>query len=129
MKTSIYVFIGLMIGWLSIGCQVQQMENYNEDFRGEWASSIHFSPSVGDSIQNYLTVDGNNSGLGIACKVDCPFCDCLITQSGRAKINTSTMTIQVGGTVSQILTVEEEPFINTNGVWEMTLEGQRYFKN
>jgi len=109
-------------------CQVQQLENYNPDFNGKWRSDIYYSPGVGDTIRNYLTIDGKNSGLGIACVKDCSFCDCLVTQSGRAKINTGTNSVQVGGTVSQILIIEQEPFINEDGIWEMKLENVSYTK-
>jgi hypothetical protein len=119
-----WLFIALILE----GCQVQQLENYNPDFNGTWRSDVYYSPGVGDSIRNYLTVDGKNSGLGIACKKDCSFCDCLVTQSGRAKINTSTNSLQVGGTVNQILIIEQEPFINDDGIWEMKLENVSYKK-
>lgn len=111
-----------------LSCQTEELESYNPDFKGEWETAFIFSPTVGDSVQNYLTVNGRDSGLGIACETDCSFCNCLSFSSGRAKINTKTKELQVGGTVNQIMKITNEPFVNDDGVLELTLNNVAYFK-
>ncbi len=121
-------FYFLMLFGLSFSCQVQDIERYNSDFSGEWRTDPFYSPSAGDTVRNYFTVDGRDSGFGIGCNLDCSFCDCLSFFVGRIRFNTSNNSIQIGGTVNQILQVKEEPFINEQGIWELKLEELSYFK-
>lgn len=109
-------------------CNVQNIEKYNEDFIGEWRTAVYNSPTKADSIRNFLTVDGKNSSFGVACETDVAFKNCLIFQTGKVKYNKSTKGIQVGNSVSQIKYVTQEPFINENGVWELSLDSISYFK-
>ena len=109
-------------------CNVEDLEDYNAEFKGEWRSAAYYTPSVGDSTMNYLTVDGRDGGLGIGCEVNCEFCNCLLFQAGRVKINTQTREIQVGGTVQQIMRITQEPFINFEGKWEMEIDNVPYFR-
>jgi hypothetical protein len=124
-----YLFLGIGLMLLS-ACSVQQLENYDANFEGRWRSIVYNSPTAGDSIRNYLIVDGKNSAFGLSCKRDlsCELCDCLIFQSGRAKINTSTNALQVGGTVGQISTITQLPFENEEGVWELEIDNVPYFR-
>lgn len=105
-----------------------ELEDYNSDYKGSW-KSIQYNFSANNlGVVNYLIVDGRQSALGIGCDAECELCDCLQFQSGRAKINTSTMEIQVGGVVQNIMQVTQEPFVNEEGEWEMELNQITYFK-
>jgi hypothetical protein len=119
----------LLVTWLLFSCKTPDIGEFNSDFIGEWQSEKYNAPSVGGLAQDFLTVDGRNGGLGIACQVNCPFCNCLIFQSGRVRINTSTNRIAVGGSIQQIMTITKEPFINDDGVWQMEINDLAYFKN
>ena len=121
----LYSFLCLF--FLLSACNVQEIEKYNPDFKGSWKSLPVNSPSVGN-VMNFLTVDGKDGGIGIACQVDCPFCNCASFYAGRVKINTSDNTMQVGGTVGQIFNINEEPFINEDGEWELIIDNVSYFK-
>ena len=109
-------------------CKTQELENYDENYRGKWKTNNYFSPTVGDSIKNYLEVNGKDSGLGIGCETDCQFCNCLIFQSGRAKINVTNKQLQVGGTVNQIMFITQEPVQDENGVWSLALDEVPYYR-
>lgn len=124
------LFYSCLILLTSIACTVQPLEDYDSSFVGKWRSIVYNSPTAGDSIRNYLVVDGKNSAFGLSCKKDisCELCDCLIFQSGRAKINTTTNAIQVGGTVGQISYITQTPFENEEGIWELEIDNVRYFK-
>jgi hypothetical protein len=123
------LFIGLGL-LLFTACNVQQLENYDSDFEGRWRSIVYNSPTAGDSIRNYLIVDGKNSAFGLSCKrdIDCELCDCLIFQSGRAKINTSTNALQVGGTVAQISSITQFPIENEAGEWVLGIDNVIYYR-
>jgi hypothetical protein len=119
-------FFGVCLSLLS--CNTPDIGEFNPDFIGEWQSETYNAPSVGGLAQDFLTVDGRNGGLGIACQVNCPFCNCLIFQSGRVRINTSTKQIAVSGSIQQIMTITKEPFVNDDGIWQMEVNELAYFK-
>src|SRR5690554_6803437 len=127
MKTAILIFslIFLLIG---SSCNVQNIEKYNEEFTGQWRTSVYYSPSKGDSIRNFLTIDGSESGFGIACDKDEPFEKCLYFQTGKVKYNKASQGIQIGNSVQQIHRVDREPFINQSGFWELVIDSISYFK-
>lgn len=109
-------------------CSVQELEKYNEDFRGDWRTNVYFSPQAGDSIRNYLKVDGDNSAFGLLCDKDDDFDACLYFQQGRAKYNKANQGLQIGNSVQNIYQIDIEPFINSDGVWEMSIDSVSYFK-
>ncbi|RFC53300.1 hypothetical protein DXU93_13945 [Brumimicrobium aurantiacum] len=113
---------------LLFACNIKQIEKYNEEFNGKWRTDVFYSPTKADTSRNYLTVDGKNSGFGVACHIDDSFEECLVFQTGKIKINSSTKAVQFGNSVSQIHYVTQEPFINTEGVWELSLDSIQYFK-
>lgn len=127
-KSYLFFTVSLFILSLAAACKVKNIEKYNEDFEGEWRTDVYYSPAKSDSIRNYLTVDGKDSGFGVACDTDERFSNCLYFHTGKVKYNTSTKALKVGNNVSQIKYVTQEPFINENGVWEMSLDSLKYYK-
>jgi hypothetical protein len=111
---------------LLVACNVQQLEKYNPDFEGKWRSRVYFSPTVGDSSRNYLIIDGKNSVLGVGCKKNCELCNCLIFQTGKAKINKSTKALQIGNSIQNIRRIDIEPYLNANNQWEMVVDSMIY---
>lgn len=109
-------------------CNVQDLEKYNEDFKGNWKSRVYYSPTAGDSIRNYLKVDGKNSGFGLACEKNSEFTNCLYFQSGKAKYNKASKGLQIGNSVQQIYRVDEEPNINSSGEWQIIIDSIVYTK-
>ncbi|WP_107039682.1 hypothetical protein [Brumimicrobium mesophilum] len=128
MKNKIGVFLTGIILLMTFSCNIKNVEKYNEDFKGEWKTKVYYSPTKGDSIRNFLNVEGKESAFGVACEEDVAFKNCLIFQTGKIKFNTSTKAMQFGNSVSQIHYVTEEPFINENGEWELSLDSISYFK-
>lgn len=109
-------------------CNVEDLEKYNEEFIGEWRTDIYYSPSKGDSIRNYFTVDGRDSGFGFGCEIDDPFVKCLTLQTGKLKYNKASRGLQVGNSVQFIHYVDREPFINDDGKWELMIDSVSYYK-
>jgi hypothetical protein len=129
-KLKIYLFQLLSITFLFLiaSCSTEELEQYNPDFKGRWKSAVYYTSTVGDSVQNFLVVDGRDSGFGVACEKACEFCNCLTFQVGRARIKASTKELQIGGQVNQILEINQEPFINENDEWELEINQVAYFK-
>jgi len=109
-------------------CNVLDVEKYNPDFNGHWRTAIFFSPAAGDSIRNYLIIDGKDSGLGIACDKNNSLSNCLVFQTGKVKINTSNGYLQIGNSVQNTRRVDKEPYLNNNSEWEMILDSLVYSK-
>lgn len=109
-------------------CSVQELEKYNEDFRGDWRTNVYFSPQAGDSIRNYLKVDGNNSAFGLLCDKSDDFDGCLYYQQGKVKYNKANQGLQIGNSVQNIYRIDREPFINSDGIWELSIDSVAYFK-
>lgn len=128
MKNTIGLFLLLFSFLFMTACNVQDIEKYNDDFIGEWRTDIYFSPTKGDSIRNYLTVDGHDSGLGLACETDDPFEKCLYFQAGKVKYNKASKGIQIGNSVQQVHYVDQEPYVNGNGKWELIIDSISYYK-
>jgi hypothetical protein len=122
------VFCGLALGLFLLSCNIQQAEKYNSDFAGKWRSVVFFSPTVGDSSRNYLIIDGKDSALGVGCKKNCELCNCLVFQTGKAKINKSTMALQIGNSIQNIRRIDSEPYLNANNQWEMVVDSMIYEK-
>lgn len=114
--------------FILVSCNVQDLEKYNEDFKGDWKSNVYFSPSAGDSIRNYLKIEGKNSAFGLACEKDSEFTNCLYFQSGKAKFNKASNGMQVGNSVQIIYRVDQEPNINSSGKWQMIIDSIVYTK-
>lgn len=121
-----FKYLAASFVFLLVACTVQQAEKYNSDFEGKWRSRVYFSPTVGDSSRNYLLIDGKNSVLGVGCKKNCELCGCIIFQTGKAKINKSTMYMQVGNSIQNIRRIDVEPYLNSNSQWEMVVDSMIY---
>lgn len=128
MKDKIASLLSLSLLLLLFSCNIQNVEKYNEDFKGEWRTTVYYSPTKEDSIRNFLNINGRDSGFGVACKKDEPFEKCIFFQQGKVKFNKSTKAIQFGNSVSQIHYVTQEPFINEFGVWELSMDSISYYK-
>lgn len=108
-------------------CSVEELEKYNEEFKGSWRTDVFYYPAMGDSIRNYILIDGKDSAFGIACKKDKPYSKCLSFQTGKAKYNKASKGLQIGNSIDQIHYVDREPFVN-NGKWEMIIDSVSYYK-
>lgn len=123
----INLLIGLLLISFLFSCNIQDLEKYNEEFKGEWRTDVFYYPVVGDSIRNYLTIDGKDSGFGIACDIKKPFTKCLYLQTGKAKYNKSNQRIQIGSSIDHIHIVDKEPFVE-GGKWKMIVDSTYYYK-
>lgn len=128
MQRLTYFLAALAIAFFMFSCSVQELEKYNEDFRGSWRSAVYYSPQAGDSIRNYLNVDGENSAFGLLCDRNDDFEACLFYTQGKAKYNKVNGGLQIGNSVQNIYAITQEPFVNSDGVWELSIDSVSYFK-
>ncbi|MBW7868557.1 MAG: hypothetical protein H3C31_09560 [Brumimicrobium sp.] len=124
---NLVICLFILIASILSSCNVKDIEKYNPDFKGEWRTNVFFYPSVGDSIRNFITINGNDSGFGVACDKNKPYSKCLYLQAGKMKYNKASKALQIGNSVDQIHYVDKEPFIN-NGNWEMIIDSVHYYK-
>jgi hypothetical protein len=62
----------------------------------------------------------------VGCKKNCELCNCLVFQTGKAKINKSTMALQIGNSIQNIRRIDMEPYLNANNQWEMVVDSMVY---
>ncbi|MDX1651507.1 MAG: hypothetical protein R3277_03380 [Brumimicrobium sp.] len=129
MKRNLFKPLLALYAVLLLGaCNIQELENYNDDFSGSWQTKVYYSPAAGDSIRNFLVIDGKNSAFGLACDKDSELSGCLYFQSGKAKINKRTNGLQIGNSVQNVYRIDQEPFINSLGNWQIMIDSIPYFK-
>lgn len=128
MRHYTFFIFGLALMLVYTSCSVKELEKYNEDFKGDWRSTVYYSPQAGDSIRNYLKVDGKNSAFGLLCDKNDEFDGCLYYQQGKAKYNKASKGLQVGNSVQNIYRIDQEPFINNDGFWEVVIDSVSYYK-
>lgn len=128
MKKQLAYSITIILMTVVTSCSVKELEKYNEDFKGNWRTDIYYSAQAGDSIRNYLQVDGKNSAFGLLCDKNSPFDGCLYYQQGKAKYNKASKGLQIGNSVQNIYSIDKEPFINSDGIWELSIDSVSYYK-
>lgn len=128
MKKLLAYFLTIILLIVVSACSVQELEKYNEDFKGNWRTDIYYSAQAGDSIRNYLQIDGKNSAFGLLCNKNTAFDGCLYYQQGKAKYNKASKGLQIGNSVQNIYSIDKEPFINSDGVWELSIDSVSYYK-
>lgn len=128
MKKIHHLAIVALTTLLVTSCNIENIDTYNEDFIGDWRTAVFYSSLTNDSIRSYLRIDGKNSAYGLACDKNTSFNECVTLQSGRIKYNKSTHQIQVGSSMDEIHTINQEPFINEEGEWELKMDKVSFYK-
>lgn len=101
---------------------------YNPDFEGTWRTELTY-----DSILNYSTLSeiyiGGEDGSFKSTCTPCgdEVCGCAFTQAGKAVMNDDKTQMRMGSNGAS-LTINEEPNVDSNGVWTMKINSLRYYK-
>lgn len=117
----------LIVSLVLFSCN-KSVTKYNSDFEGTWRTIPQY-----DSILEYETIseiflDGNDGSYKSSCKAcGVDLCDCTNSGSGNAVINSSKTQMRFGSK-GTLLTVNEEPNVDANGLWTMKIQGIRYYK-
>lgn len=123
-------------GFLIAACSVilvisacnKPVYKYNSDFEGTWRTI-----PVYDSVLQFTSTseiiiagaDGSYKNSCNTCGVD--LCSCISSQTGKAVMNDSKTQMRMGSK-GYALSIDEEPAIDSNGVWTMKIQGLRYYK-
>jgi len=101
---------------------------YNPSFVGTWRSIPLFDTNLGYETQSEIVIKDSDGSFKNSCKpcgVD--LCDCINIQSGRAVMNDQKTQMRIGSN-GTALVINEEPNVNSNGQWTMTIQGKQYYK-
>lgn len=102
---------------------------YNPNFEGEWYTDTLVQQNTGYQIQNYLNINPDNSEYGFACDISCNPCGCMDYYSGKALINSKHTRLRIGNSSNTTwLKIQEEPYINSFGIWTMKINDLNYYK-
>ena len=102
---------------------------YNSDFEGTWRSLVVYDTIINADVQSELVIDGADGSYKNTCRpcgVD--LCNCVSTYYGKAVMNSTKTQMKIGSSNLYPLTIEEEPNIDSNGVWTMKIQGLRYYR-
>lgn len=97
---------------------------YNKDFEGVWRSVEVYDSLLGKSVRSEIIIDGADGKFSNTCDfIDNEFCNCISSSVGKAVMNNDKTQIKIGSTNSFPLTVNEEPYVDSNGIWTMKVQG------
>jgi hypothetical protein len=123
MKSIIFtVFLLISATTIIVACN-KPVYKYNADFEGTWRSLVVYDTILNSNVVSEILIDGEDGWYKNTCSpCGTDLCNCISTQVGKAVMNTSR------SSNSLVLTIQEEPNIDTNGVWTMKIQGLRYYK-
>jgi hypothetical protein len=122
------VFIILLLFFSIVSCN-KAVSDYNEDYVGFWKSEISIDVLTGTESQSHFIINEDKNECGISCVPNCFQCDCSSFSEGRAQINVDRTKIRIGQSRNTItLTINNEPYLNSDSVWVCKLNGLEYYK-
>lgn len=125
-KLSVIVVLVLMVVFTS--CNKAAID-YNPNFNGYWKSEIVISELTGLENQSYLVLGETHNECGLGCQPSCLGCDCLQFTDGRALVNSNRTKLRIGPQGNTVtLTINQEPYLNSDSVWVCELNGLEFFK-
>lgn len=102
--------------------------DYNPNFVGYWKSVVSLNEFTNVEEQSYLILGETHNECGLSCQSNC-LCDCLKLAEGRALVNTSRSKIRIGQSGNTVtLTINQEPYLDSDSTWVCELNGLEYFK-
>lgn len=129
MKKNI-VLIGIIGSILLIACN-KSVTKYNKDFEGNWFTDTVYDSVIEDSSRSQILIDGQDGKLNNSCVDVClpDLCGCISSQAGKAEMNSDKTQMKIGSAKgTQPLTINQEPFQDSDGKWKMEINGRVYTK-
>lgn len=129
MKTILHlVFSSLALIFLVYSCN-KPVYKYNSDFEGTWRTLIVYDSLLNANTCSEIFIDGEEGSFKNTCNpcgVD--LCNCISSQAGKAVLNSSKTHMKIGSSNNLILSIDEEPNMDANGLWTMKIRGLRYYR-
>ncbi len=130
MKKAFFVFnLTLLLVVSSSACN-KPVYKYNPDFEGTWRTVAVYDSLLDKVVQSEIVIDGADGSYKNTCE-PCntnELCNCVSYQVGKAVMNDTKTQMRIGSN-GFVLTIDQEPKINSSGVWTMILKGQTYYRN
>ena len=105
------------------------VNDYNSEFVGYWKSDVSVDVITGFENQSHFIIGENHNECGISCVPNCFECDCLNFAEGRAQVNVNRTKIRIGQSRNTVtLSIDDEPYINSDSVWVCKLNNVIYYK-
>jgi len=101
---------------------------YNEEFVGVWRTIPVYDELLNTEVMSEIVIEGEDGTFKNACN-PCgqDLCNCLNYQVGKAVMNSNRTQIRIGSS-GFALTIQEEPNLDTSGVWTMKVQNLRYYR-
>lgn len=129
MKSLALIFAAvLVLSSILYSCN-KPVYKYNPNFEGRWRTLPVYDDLLNANVVSEIYIEGAEGTFKNTCTpcgVD--LCNCISSQAGKAVLNTSKTQMKIGSSNSLLLSIDEEPNIDTNGLWTMKIRGLRYFK-
>lgn len=125
------LFLGVIV--LSLfalfGCN-KLVYKYNKDFEGNWLTDRLYDVNLNDSVRSQIFMDSKSNGkFNNTCLDEClpDLCGCISTQAGKSEMNAGNTQLKIGSAQgAQPLTINEEPYQDTDGSWKMQINNLVY---
>ncbi len=133
MKTSLYLLIAALGIFTITGSCDKPLSKYNPDFEGTWRTETAYSDLYEKTITSEIVIDGKDGIYNYACTdvTGCAprLCNCISQQQGKTVINTSHTHIKFGSSSgAYAVTIDTEPYQDSQGIWRMKVNDEEYTK-
>lgn len=129
-------FLSAYLFFLPVACLVllscdKKAGAYNPDFIGTWRTpAIAVGGSYGN-VRNEIIIEENDGAYNYYCQDTCDtqLCNCITQQNGKPVVNSDKSMLRIGSANSTPLSIDEEPYLDSVGVWTMKIGGFVYKKD
>lgn len=118
----------LLVALFILGSCNKPAYKYNKEFEGVWRTIPVYDATLNSEILSEIVIQGEDGSFRNACN-PCgdDLCNCVNYQAGKAVLNSSKTHLRIGSS-SIALTIDEEPNLDSNGVWTMKVQSLRYYR-
>jgi len=129
MKSFLYLLLLFLVPAIVLVACNKPVYKYNPDFEGTWRSLVVYDTILNANKVSEIYIEGTDGWYKNTCSpCGADLCNCISNQVGKAVMNTSKTQMKIGSSNSLVLTIQEEPNIDANGIWTMKIQGLRYYK-
>jgi hypothetical protein len=121
-------YSSLLLIFSLISCN-KPVYKYNPDFEGKWRTVLVYDSNINTNVMCEIIIDGAEGSFKNTCNpcgVD--LCNCISSQTGKAVLNSDKTQMKIGSSNALVLSIDEEPNIDSSGLWTMKIRGLRYFR-
>ncbi len=121
-------YFQLLVALLIIVSCNKPAYKYNKEFEGVWRTIPVYDELLNTEVMSEIVIQGEDGTFKNACN-PCgqDLCNCLNYQVGKAVMNSSKTQIKIGSS-GYALTIQEEPNLDSNGIWTMKVQNLRYYR-